>query len=55
MIELKTPLTEKDIKKLKLGDEVVLTGSIFTARDKTHIKAIKEGMPFNAEGLAVYT
>ena len=54
MIELKTPLKKEDIKKLRLGDELVLTGSIFTARDKAHIKAIKEGLPFNAEGLAVY-
>ncbi len=54
MIELKTPLKKEDIKKLKLGDEVVLTGNIFTARDKAHIKAIKEGLPFDAEGLAVY-
>src|SRR3989339_1616487 len=54
MIELKTPITGEQIKNLKVGDEVVLTGEIFTARDKAHMRALKEKLPFNAEGLAVY-
>jgi len=33
---LKTPLNDQDILKLKAGDEVLLSGVIFTARDKAH-------------------
>lgn len=31
------PLSEKDVRKLKVGDKVELSGTIFTARDKAHI------------------
>jgi len=37
MIELRIPLTEKDIERLNYGDEVLLNGTIFTARDKAHL------------------
>ena len=33
---LKTPINQKDILNLKAGDEVLLNGTIFTARDKAH-------------------
>lgn len=42
-IRLTTPLTIEDIRKLKLGDIVYLTGTIFTARDMAHERAIREG------------
>ncbi len=35
-IKLSTPLDEKDLRRLKAGDEVLLTGEIFTARDQAH-------------------
>lgn len=54
MIELKTPITDEQIKNLKVGDEVVITGEIFTGRDKVHMRALKEELPFDAKGLAVY-
>ncbi|MDP6670527.1 MAG: FumA C-terminus/TtdB family hydratase beta subunit [archaeon] len=34
MISLKTPLKKEDIQKLNVGDRVLLSGTIFTARDK---------------------
>lgn len=40
---LKIPLTVEDIKKLKLNDIVYLSGTVFTARDKAHERAINEG------------
>ncbi len=45
---LKTPLSAGDIKKLKSGDMVHLSGTIYGARDAAHkriLKAIDEGAP----------
>lgn len=36
MIRIRTPLTKETIKRLKAGDEVLLTGVILTARDAAH-------------------
>ena len=36
MIELKTPLTREDAAKLNAGDEVLLSGVIYTGRDAAH-------------------
>lgn len=35
-IKLETPLAEKDVRKLRVGDYVELSGTIFTARDAAH-------------------
>ena len=56
---LKTPLSESDVRKLKVGDIVYISGRIFTARDSAHKKMLeiaKRGkeLPFNPEGLLVY-
>ncbi|MFH1586266.1 MAG: FumA C-terminus/TtdB family hydratase beta subunit [Candidatus Diapherotrites archaeon] len=37
MIRLKTPLKGEEILKLNVGDNVLLSGTIFTARDKAHV------------------
>lgn len=42
MITLTTPITEQKIRSLKLGDEVLITGTIFTGRDAVH-KYLHEG------------
>ena len=36
MIHLQTPLTPDKIKELKAGDEVLLSGTIYTGRDAAH-------------------
>jgi len=36
MIELKLPASDADIRKLKAGDEVAITGTLITARDAAH-------------------
>ena len=33
---LKTPLRDEDIEKLKIGDAVTISGTIYTARDAAH-------------------
>ena len=38
---LKTPVSEEDIRKLKAGDLVYISGTIITARDEAHLKALE--------------
>jgi fumarate hydratase subunit beta len=50
---------EEEIRKLRVKDVIYITGSIVTARDQAHRRALeylKEGkpLPINLEGLAVY-
>ena len=58
-IKLKTPLTDKDVEKLKIGDKVLLTGVIYTGRDAAHkrlfdlIQAGKE-LPVDIRGQVIY-
>lgn len=56
---LKTPISEEEIRKLKVNDVLYVTGTIVTARDQAHKRAIeyfKQGkpLPINLEGLAVF-
>ena len=56
---LTTPLSEEDVRKLKAGDVVNLSGVIYTARDAAHsrlVKLIEEGkeLPFDLEGSVIY-
>ena len=37
-MQIKTPLTDDTAKKLKIGDRVTITGTIYTARDAAHKK-----------------
>lgn len=38
---LTTPVKEEDIRKLKAGDLVYVTGTVITARDEAHLKALE--------------
>jgi len=38
MQKINLPLTEKQVKDLKVGEEVLLSGTIYTARDQAHKK-----------------
>jgi fumarate hydratase class I len=42
-IHLTTPLKEEDVRKLKAGDMVLLTGTVFTGRDAVHSYLHKGG------------
>ena len=42
MIELRSPFTEEKIRALKVGDEVAISGIVFTGRDAVH-KYLHEG------------
>jgi len=57
--KLQPPLTESDIRILKAGDEVLITGVIYGARDMAHkrlCQAIDGGkeLPFDLEGAIIY-
>jgi tartrate/fumarate subfamily iron-sulfur-dependent hydro-lyase beta chain len=58
-LELKTPLMEEKIRKLRVGDVIYLTGTLMTARDRAHkrIKLFldkKKKLPFSFYGLPLY-
>ena len=42
MIALRTPISEEQIRSLKVGDEVSISGTLFTGRDAVH-KYLHEG------------
>lgn len=56
---LTTPLSLDDIMKLKAGDIVYISGTIYTARDEAHLRILEftknnTSLPFDLEGAAVY-
>jgi len=56
---LEPPLGEEDVRSLKAGDEVVITGVVYGARDMAHkrlCEAIDAGeeLPFELEGAVIY-
>lgn len=57
--KFKTPISEQDVRKLKMNDVLYVTGTIVTARDQAHRRALEffkenKPMPVNLEGLAVF-
>lgn len=47
-IHLQTPISKDDLKNLRAGDTVLLSGIIYTARDAAHARltqALREGKP----------
>jgi len=59
MIRITTPLTEEKVKNLKAGDEVLITGTLYTSRDAGHQRMMdqldaKENLPFNIEESIIY-
>ena len=53
---LTTPVSEEDVRKLKAGDTIYLSGTVFTARDEAHMELIAhKGIPgFDMTGLGLY-
>ncbi len=48
MIRIQTPLTKEIVEQLKCGDQVLLTGTLYTSRDAGHkrmIEQIKNNQP----------
>lgn len=58
-MEIKTPLRDEDILKLKAGDRVNLSGIVFTARDAAHARLVDliakgEKLPIPLQGQVIY-
>jgi fumarate hydratase class I len=53
-IPLRTPLTEEDVRKLKAGDIVLLSGTVFTGRDAVHQYLHKGGNLEEIRGGVIY-
>lgn len=59
MIKLNLPIEKEQIKKLHAGDSVLISGTIYTARDCAH-KRLKElidggqNLPFDLNGAFIY-
>lgn len=54
-----TPLTNEDVAKLHAGDRVLISGTLYTARDAAHKRLIEtlergETLPFDLEGQVIY-
>jgi len=59
MIKIKTPLNDNIIDKLKVGDEVLISGKIYTARDMAHSRLVNlleknENLPLELKGNIIY-
>ncbi len=58
-ITLQTPLSDDEVKALKAGDQVLLNGPIYTARDMAHQRLCGqiergEDLPFDLTGAVIY-
>ncbi|MBQ6266203.1 MAG: Fe-S-containing hydro-lyase [Clostridia bacterium] len=59
MIELHTPLTAEKLKDLRAGDRVLLSGTVYTARDAAHKRMLEqldrgEPLPFDLQDATIY-
>jgi fumarate hydratase subunit beta len=58
-VRLNTPLKEEEVTSLRAGDEVLLNGVIYTARDATHKRLLDllekgQDLPFDVKGQIIY-
>lgn len=52
--KIQLPISEADVRKLRVGEVVAVSGRIFTARDQVHDLAMKKKLPKNLKGLGVF-
>jgi fumarate hydratase class I len=53
-IVLRTPLTEEQVRSLKVGDVVLVNGEMYTGRDALHVHLMKNPPPFELKGAVLY-
>jgi fumarate hydratase subunit beta len=58
-ILINTPLNDEKCKSLKAGDQVLISGEIYTARDAAHLKLVNlirnnEALPMDFNGQIIY-
>ncbi|GAA0373583.1 fumarate hydratase [Bacillus horti] len=53
-VVLQAPITEEQIRELKVGDVVILNGSMHTGRDALHSYLMKNDAPIDLNGEVIY-
>lgn len=53
-IALRSPLTEEQVRSLKVGDVVLVSGRMFTGRDAVHSHLMKHDPPVDMRGSVLY-
>jgi len=58
-IRITTPLTDEVVEKLTIGQQVLISGKIYSARDAAHKKLVElldkgEPLPFDIKGQVIY-
>jgi fumarate hydratase, class I len=53
-VVLTPPITEEQVRALKVGDVVLITGEMFTGRDAVHAHLMKNPPPVDLRGAALY-
>jgi fumarate hydratase class I len=53
-IPLSAPISEEQIRSLKVGDVVLLSGRVFTGRDAVHAHLVKHEPPVDLHGSVLY-
>ncbi len=53
-VPLRTPLTEEQVRALKVGDIVLISGKVFTGRDAVHAHLMKHEPPVDLNGSVLY-
>ncbi|KZX17789.1 L(+)-tartrate dehydratase subunit beta [Methanobrevibacter cuticularis] len=54
MKKIDTPISFEDMKHLKAGDIIKISGKVLTARDQAHKRIIETEAPCNLEGAAIF-
>lgn len=59
MIKIETPFTREKLADLKAGDNVLISGVIYTARDAAHKRLVEDyeagrDLPFDPKGACIY-
>src|SRR4030043_247415 len=59
VVNIKTPLDEKTVESLEAGDQVFITGVIYSARDAAHKRLVealdkKEKLPLDIKNQIIY-
>lgn len=53
-VVLKAPLSEADVRALKVGDVVLISGEVYTGRDAVHAHLMKHEPPVDLHGAVLY-
>ncbi len=56
---IQTPIKEADVRRLKVGDIIHVSGDVFTSRDQAHVRALEhhksgQALPFDPSGKALF-